>query len=96
MLTFVMARDPAGFRITEDNRAELRGTVEVPPEKRGAGLGLTIFTLPEGFRPASEMQFEVDTERGRSIVTIAPDGSVLADPKDGWVSLNGISFPVAD
>jgi hypothetical protein len=29
-------------------------------------------------------------------VTIAPDGSVLADPKDGWVTFNGISFIAAE
>jgi len=91
-----MADNPARFRKDEDGRVTLEGTVEVPSDDVGEGIGLVVFTLPEGYRPASESQFQVDAARGRSVVTVAPDGSVLADPKDGWVSFNGISFFAAD
>ena len=67
--------EPVGFR-KHGNRVELRGTP-------GGGHGTLMFTLPEGYRPPREMQFPVDSGRGPSIVTIAPNGNVLADP-DAW------------
>ena len=81
-----MAVDPAGFRKT-GNRVELKGTI-------AGGTDVVVFTLPEGYRPASEQQFQVASGSGTSVVTISPNGDVLADPNAGWVSLNGISFEV--
>lgn len=89
-----MAIDPARFK-RDGDQVTLAGIVEVPPANQGDDLGIVVFTLPEGYRPAEEGHFRVTTERGSSIVTVAPDGSVLADPRDGWISLNGITFTAA-
>lgn len=54
-----------------------------------------VFTLPPGNRPAVTSDFEVPCEIGRTVVTITPEGDVLADPNVGWIKLDGISFPAA-
>ena len=89
-----MAVDPVRFRKIED-RVFLEGTAVVQSVMVQDELGITVFTLPEGFRPATETQCPVETERGPSVVTIAPNGGVLADPRDGWVRFGGISWIAA-
>lgn len=86
-----MAVDPAGFRRVGD-QVELRGTiVNQTPEETGGG-GTVVFTLPEGYRPPADKAFRVESQRGPTVVTVKPDGTVVADATDGWVSLNGISY----
>jgi hypothetical protein len=56
----------------------------------------TIVTLPEGHRPAEDHDFEVESEIGPTTVTVPTNGDLVADPKVGWIRLDGIRFPVAD
>jgi hypothetical protein len=81
-----MADDEPGYRKI-GNRVLLRGKIS-------GGTDQLAFTLPEGIRPLSDSHFQVDTGRGTSVVTVQADGSVLADPNDGWISLDRINFPV--
>lgn len=74
----------AAFR-KAGNRVELRGKVS-------GGTDNVVFRLPEGYKPKVESQFQVESGSGTSIVTISPNGDVLADPDEEWVSFDGISF----
>jgi hypothetical protein len=89
-----MSEPDPRVRYARDGRlVMLDGIAAVPPEVSDP-LGIRIFTLPEGYRPASELQFRVETSDGEGIVTVAPDGSVLATPAE-WVDLSKITFEAA-
>jgi hypothetical protein len=61
------------------------------------GQGRTVaFQLPEGRRPPVAIDFDVACEVGFTAVTVDGDGSLLADPNVGWISLHGIRFKIAD
>jgi hypothetical protein len=85
-----VAHEQAAFRRVGPNgdQVELRGTIV---SQSGVGEQ-TVFVLPEGYRPREEQHFQVECEGGTTVVTLARDGSVLADPGDGWVRLDGIVF----
>jgi hypothetical protein len=82
-------RDRAVFRRL------LADEIEREAERR-ANDRTAVFTMPEGYRPPAEIDFEVESERGTTTVTVTPDGSVLADPKQGWVRFDGIAYDVAE
>lgn len=73
------------------NLIEFRGTVNSTN-----ATDLTMFHLPAGCRPDRELQFRVETEMGEGIVTVSPDGSVLATPGVGRIRLDGIAFEFVD
>ncbi len=73
-----------GFWLTGDGSVELQGSVSGP-----AGGG-TLFTLPEGYRPAGIARFQVPTGAGTTTVTVAANGVVAAADPDA--SLDGVSF----
>ena len=51
-----------------------------------------VFTFPEGYRTPVVVDFDVACEVGFTLVTVNPDGSLLADPNVGWISLHGVRF----
>jgi len=79
-----VADSSAGFA-KDGDRVLLRGKI-------GRGTGLKVFTLPAGHRPGTELQFQVESASGGSVVTVTAGGDVLADPNEKWVSFDGISF----
>ena len=86
-----MAEDEGvGYRLI-GNTVYLRGKAQaIGPER-------LVFTLPEGFRPLAKVHFQVASgaeHGGVSLLTLTPDGLLLAAPADGWISLDGINFPV--
>lgn len=79
-------KDPLGF-------VHLQGLV-----KNGTA-GATIFTLPEGYRPAKSMIFKVVSNGGAANLWIHPDGSVDHASNSshvGFFSLEGIYFLASD
>jgi hypothetical protein len=53
-----------------------------------------VTRLPHGFRPVRDSEFRVQTALGYGTVKIRSDGSVIANPKDGWIKFDGINFPM--
>lgn len=78
----------------------LRNVTELYGPSSTAGGGLepdgrsVVGVLPEGARPSTMQSFKVQAEHGETLVTVLPDGAVLADPKAGRIPLDGISFSV--
>lgn len=76
----------AGYYKDEFGIVHLTGIV-----KTGT-IGASIFTLPEGYRPAAEMQFAV-ASNGYGSCRVKTDGSVIAYAgSSAWYSLDGITF----
>lgn len=73
-----------GFWLAGDGTVQLQGTVAGP-----AGGG-TLFTLPEGYRPAGTARFRAPTPTGAMTVAVLANGTVTAEAADA--SLDGISF----
>jgi hypothetical protein len=82
-----MQHHQAGFR-KGGNRVQLGGTII------GHGTEIKVFRLPADHRPPREMHFTVEAEQGETVVTVGPDGWVLASPSQGWVKLDGIEFTI--
>lgn len=73
-------KDPFG-------RVKLKGTV------KSGTIGVTIFTLPAGYRPQEAEIFGVASNGAFGVVTVNPDGTVVASSGSNvYVSLAGISF----
>jgi hypothetical protein len=83
---------PVGFYKDPFGIVHLQGTVNTGP------TSATIFTLPAGYRPGSQIDFSVPAFAGATFTTnratISADGSVFNDRGTGtsFVSLNGITF----
>jgi hypothetical protein len=59
-----------------------------------ATAGTLLFTLPEGYRPATKLTFPVATNDRIGRVSVLTDGRVLVDNvSNAWLSLAGIVFP---
>jgi hypothetical protein len=66
----------------------LRGLVA-----RTAGVGITICTMPSGYRIADDDLQRVETSSGPGSITIAPSGTInLTTGGATWVSLSGVIF----
>jgi hypothetical protein len=75
------------------NTVMLRGR---PTRTGDDETGRLIASLPDGFWPAEECRFQVESSTGSVMVTITPDGSILGDlPVGDWLVLDGISFAAA-
>jgi hypothetical protein len=86
---------PAGFYKDPFGIVHLQGTVNT------GATSATIFTLPAGYRPGSQIDFAVPAFAGATFTTnratIVADGSVYNDRGTGttFVSLNSITFRAA-
>lgn len=78
-----------GYYVQGDYWCRLKGVV-------ASGSG-TIFTLPEGARPAFRCHFTVATAGGVAKVRVQTDGQVVYSigGNNTWLSLDGITFPTA-
>lgn len=88
------AFDPARFRLLGDDEVEVDGAI-VNSSPSGGTEPTVVFQFPEGFRPPIAIDFDVACEVGFTVVTVMPDGSLLADPSVGWISLHGVRFKTA-
>lgn len=88
------AFDPARFRKIGDGEVEADGTIVNNAPRRGTER-TRVIQFPESFRPPLAMDFDVACEVGFTVVTVLADGSLLADPSVGWISLHGIRFKIA-
>ena len=88
---------PVGFRKGRDGKVYLRGNLL----KATAGLGISAFTLPAGYRPGSQRTFVTANSGGAlSRVGINGDGQVVINAASGagtsgdpyQAGLDGISF----
>ena len=69
----------------------LRGLVA-----RTSGVGVTIATLPSGFRPPAQCLYIMNTNTGAGRLDIQTDGQIVATSGGAdWVQLDGISFSTA-
>ena len=87
--------EPAGFIELPDGRGTLVGVV-----KDGTTTsGTTIFTIPTHLRPANINVFLAPTNNNGTVqITVTPGGGVnIQNPPAAftWVSLTGITWPVA-
>lgn len=82
----------AFYRKGVDGRVTVIGLVKHP----AAGApSTTIFTLPEGFRPAKQLIFKGEDTGGTSRIDVAANGAVAyggGSATVGYLSLSGISF----
>jgi hypothetical protein len=86
--------DPARFRLVGDDEVEADGAI-VNSSPSGSPERTLTFRFPEGFRPPVAIDFDVACEVGFTVVTVDPEGSLLADPSVGWISLHGVRFRTA-
>lgn len=71
------------------------GIVRLTGVVKSGAIGSTIFTLPAGYRPGSDMQFPV-ASNGYGSCRVRPDGSVIAFAgSTTWYSLDGVAFRTA-
>ena len=91
-----MAVNPLRFRLAGDE-VQVEGTIENHSQAGNGGTAerLAVLTLPEGQRPAEDVDFEVESESGPTTITVQADGTLLADPSVGSIRLHGIRFPIA-
>lgn len=86
----------AGFQApsfikTEDGMVHLFGSIASGTD------GVTILTLPAGFRPASVLPFVTGSQSVTASITVRPDGTVTAAGVNATrTDLNNIRFPAAD
>lgn len=78
-----------GYRMETDGVVRLRGSVK---DGTTGNANAPIFVLPEGFRPAKEMNFPVDNAAAYGLVIVRANGSVVGWAGNTSVSLNGITF----
>ena len=71
-----------------DDEVDTEGTI-VNSSPSGTPGRTVVFQFPEGYRPPVATDFDVACEVGFTVVTVNPDGSLLADPNVGWISLHG-------
>lgn len=72
----------------EQGLVRLRGMV-----KNGSAIPTSVFTLPAGYRPTSEVRFAVASNGAFGLVRIGTDGTVNADVGSTTsLSLEGVSF----
>lgn len=77
----------AYFMLDAQGFVHLRGLV------KSGTLNATIFTLPEGFRPAYRHLFPVQCNNQIARLDTEPDGEVKCySASNAYVSLNGIKF----
>lgn len=83
---------PASFRRLNEREVELAGGIN-----GSRATDITVVTLPYGYRPTKEEHFILgDVDGNRTVITVAPDGRVIAEPGVGTMSLDGIIFETAD
>jgi hypothetical protein len=69
------------------------GIVRIGGIVKSGVIGTTIFTLPGGYRPQYAMIYPVASNGALGIVTVNPDGTVVANSGSNvYFSLSGISF----
>ena len=75
-----------------------RGRVYLKGLIKGTKINTDAFTLPVGYRPSLTVYGMGVSDHTPCVVQIAPDGKVniVTGTATGWVSLNGISFSVAE
>ncbi|NTW61533.1 hypothetical protein HGB24_02515, partial [Candidatus Saccharibacteria bacterium] len=83
-----------GYRKTKDGIVVLKGLL------RGGSSGQVIFYLPDGYKPAKQLIFQVATDNGSwgagGRIDITTDGRVIATTvNSSWVSLDNIRFLAA-
>jgi hypothetical protein len=83
--------DPAHFRLIESGEVEAEGAI-VNNSPSGASGRTAVFRFPSGYWPPVAIDFDVACEVGFTVVTVEPDGWLLADPNVGWISLHGVRF----
>ena len=90
--TATSAYNTAGFYKDPFNVVTLKGLVT----HTAGGSGTTIFTLPEGYRPAKSLIFKGEANSGHSRTDVNADGSVVLQvgSATSYLSLEGISFRV--
>jgi hypothetical protein len=91
-----MAENPMRFAL-DDGEVVVEGTIGNRSQTGNGGVAerLTVVTLPAGYRPAEDLDFEVESESGSTTVTVQTNGELLADPTVGWIRLDGIRLPAA-
>jgi hypothetical protein len=80
-----------GYFVSSDGVVTLKGAWKnaVP-----GNVGLSVFTLPLGARPARYQRFLVNCNNLRALIDIRPDGTVncVFNAAGGFLSLDGIEF----
>lgn len=78
---------------TLDGEVVLEGLSSLP----GSPDGLTIFNLPDGFRPDSKRIFLVSSDDTAASIEISPSGDVSCrfSAGTGWISFDGVRFRAA-
>lgn len=82
----------AGYRKT-NGLVEVRGTI-----KDGTATDTTtLFNLPSGYRPATDLNFAVAASGGPVMISVQTNGDVKAQGAINatWTALNGITFSVS-
>ena len=77
-----------GFRKDPFGRVHLKGLVNC------SAVGGTIFTLPVGYRPSSQMLLDAVANSVQGRVDVTPGGAVLMalGAANGWITLDGLYF----
>jgi hypothetical protein len=88
------AFDPARFRLVGADEVEVDGTI-VNSAPSGREERTVVLQFPVGYRPPAIAHFDVACEVGFTVVTVNPDGELLADSNVGWISLHGVRFKTA-
>lgn len=69
------------------------GWVHIKGKVKTGTIGLSIFTLPVGYRPLEDYRFAVTSNGAFGSVKISTSGTVVCDiGNNAYVELNGISF----
>ena len=77
----------AGYTLTPGSEVKLRGVI------KSGTVNTTIFTLPAGYRPASDRIFSVISNAAVGVLVIQSDGDViLTTGNNTYASLDGVSF----
>lgn len=78
---------PARYWFDKDGRVCVEGSVKT------GSVGTTVFTLPVGYRPASQKAFACDANGAHSLVYVTAGGEVQVNVgSTSFQSLNGIIF----
>lgn len=87
-INFGGSNEPANYYKDAFGRVHVGGIV-----KSFTAVPVTLFTLPSGYRPQYAMIFAVISNGALGVVTINPDGTVVATTGNNtYLSLSGISF----
>jgi len=82
--------NPAGYRRDSEGWVHLRGLV------KSGTVGQTIYTLPEGYRPAYRELFMALSNGSVGRIDVTAAGAVICDVgNNAWISMDGMTFMAA-